>query len=322
MEPGDEWRPLAEALLGKAEFTPLDVARETNFAIDELRLLWRALGFPPVPDEEPFFTRSDIEILRAVRQLTELQLTEPRSLLLLTRVTGQSVARIADAQVTDAAERFNRRGQDASPEAARAELIERIELLAGSFDQLLGYVWRRHLLAAVLRLSATPSAADRDLTVGFADMVGFTTLSQAIEGRELAYIVERFEATAYEHIPEHGGRVVKIIGDAVMFAVDDPPVAAQIALDLVDAYADDPALPDVRVGLACGRTLAWEGDLFGPTVNLASRLVNFARPRSVLVSDELGATLRDLPQFVVRRLQPVRLQGFGSVRIGVLRRRR
>jgi adenylate cyclase len=322
MDSGEVWRPLAEALLGKPEFTPLDVARETNFAIDELRRLWRALGFPPVADDETFFTRSDVEILRAVRQLNELQLTEPRSLLLLTRVTGQSVARIADAQVTDAAERLNRRSQETSPEVARGELIQRIQVLAGAFDQLLGYVWRRHLLAAVLRLSAMPSAADRDLTVGFADLVGFTALSQALEGRELAAIVERFEATAYEHIVERGGRVVKIIGDEVMFAVDDGPVAADIALELVEAYAEDPALPDVRIGLASGSTLAWEGDLFGPTVNLASRLVNFARPRSVLVSEELGAELRNLPQFTLRRLKPVRLQGIGSVRIAVLRRSR
>src|SRR4030095_4086220 len=161
MQPGDEWRPLVEALLGPAEFTPLEVARATNFAIDELRRLWRALGFPPVPDDEPFFTRSDIEILRAVRRLNEVQLTEPRSLLLLTRVTGQSVARIADAQVTDAAERLNRRAEEKSPEAARAELINRIQVLAGGFDQLLGYVWRRHLLAAGVGRGAAALRAGR-----------------------------------------------------------------------------------------------------------------------------------------------------------------
>jgi adenylate cyclase len=320
MEPSDDWRPLAEALLGKAEYTPLDVARETQFDPEELRRLWRALGFPPVPDDARVFTRAEIETLRAVREFVLMQGTEPRVLLQLTRVTGQSLARIADAQVNDAAERLNRRAGESSPEVARAELIGRIQVLAAGFDQLLGYVWRRHLLAAVLRLAATPSAAAREETVGFADLVGFTAMSQALEARELADMVERFEAIAYEHIPEHGGRVVKMIGDEVMFAVDDPVAAAEIALGLVEAHARDGKLPNVRVGLASGPTLAWEGDLFGPTVNLASRLVNIARPQTVLVAEQLGERLKGLPQYSLRHLRPVRLQGIGSVRFWVLRR--
>src|SRR5262245_27085964 len=197
MEPSDEWRPLAEALLGKAEYTPLDVARETAFSIDELRRLWRALGFPPVPDDARVFTQSEIETLRAVRQFVLMQGTEPAVLLQLTRVTGQSLARIADAQVTDAAERLNQRARETSPDVARTELVERIRVLAAGFDQLLGYVWRRHLVAAVLRLAATPSPAARDQIVGFADLVDFTAVSQVLEPRELAAVVDRFEAVAY-----------------------------------------------------------------------------------------------------------------------------
>jgi adenylate cyclase len=78
----------------------------------------------------------------------------------------------------------------------------------------------------------------------------------------------------------------------------------------------------VRIGMASGPTLSWEGDLYGPTVNLASRLVNFARPGTVLVSDEFGARLADDPRFELRHLRPVRLQGVGRVRPWVLRRAR
>jgi adenylate cyclase len=241
-------------------------------------------------------------------------------LVQLTRVTGQSLARIADAQVTDTVLRLQQRAKETTPELARGELIARIHVLTAGFDQLMGYVWRRHVLAAVLRLAATPSAADRTLTIGFADLVGFTALGQTLEPKELAAVVDRFEAVAYDHIVERAGRVVKMIGDEVMFAVEDDAAAAEIALALVDAHARDDTLPDVRVGLASGPTLAWEGDLFGPTVNLASRLVNLARPRSVLVSDELGERLKSLPQFELRHLRAVRLQGIGSVRLWVLRR--
>jgi adenylate cyclase len=150
--------------------------------------------------------------------------------------------------------------------------------------------------------------------------VGFTTMSQALDSQELAAMVDHFEALAYEHVVGRGGRVVKMIGDEVMFAADDGTVAAEIGLSLVDAHARDATLPDVRVGLACGAVLAWEGDLFGPTVNLASRLVNFARPRSVLISEELGERLQDHPAFELRHLRAVNLQGIGRVRLWVLRR--
>jgi adenylate cyclase len=320
MEPPDEWQPLAEMLLGKPEYAPIDVARETDFSLEELRRLWRALGFPPVPDDARVFTRSEIEVLRTVRQLIERQGTQAAVMVQLTRVTGQSLARIADAQVTEAAGRFLQRTQEASGEVARSELISRIQVLVQSFDTLLSYVWRRHVLAAVLRLSVMPSPADRELTIGFADLVGFTAMSQALDAHELAAMVDRFEAIAYDHIVERGGRVVKMIGDEVMFAVDDGVAAAEIGLALVEAHAREKSLPDARVGLACGPTLAWEGDLFGPTVNLASRLVNVARPRALLASEELGERLRELPQFTLRHLRAVNLQGIGRVRSWVVRR--
>jgi adenylate cyclase len=323
MKPSETWGRLAEILLGTATLTSADVARESGLDVAEARRLWRALGFPPVADDERIFTPADVEVLRAVRVLIEMKSAHPGDLLQLTRVIGQSLARVADAQVTAAADRLeqSRTGAE-SDEASSAALVDRIQTLAPSLEQFLGYVWRRHVLAALRRRLAAPSAADRTLTVGFADLVGFTALSQSITASELAAIVDRFEAIAYEHVPERGGRVVKMIGDEVMFDVPDGAFAADIALALVEACARDSLVPDVRIGLASGPTLSWEGDLYGPTVNLASRLVNFARAGTVLLSDDLGARLTDDPRFELRRLRPVRLQGIGRVRPWVLRRAR
>lgn len=323
MKPSATWGRLAESLLGTASLTSIDVAREAGIELAQARRLWRALGFPPAGDSEKIFTPADVEVVRAVRNLLEMGSTHPDDVLQLTRVIGQSLARVADAQVTAAADRLSQLRPEAVPdETALAALVDRIETLAPSLEQFLGYVWRRHLLAALRRRSAAPAAGDRPCTVGFADLVGFTALSQSLAPRELAAIVDRFEAIAYEHIPERGGRVVKMIGDEVMFAVDDGAFAADIAIALVEACARDTLVPDVRVGVASGPTLSWEGDLYGPTVNLASRLVNFARPGTVLVSDGLGARLEDDPRFELRHLRPVHLQGMGRVRPWVLRRAR
>jgi adenylate cyclase len=323
LKPPDAWARLAESLLGKPTLTSVEVAREAGVELEQVRRLWRALGFPPVGGTERIFTRADVEVVRAVRALLELKSAHPDDLLQLTRVVGQSLARVADAQVNAAADRLEQLRAEAVPDdTALAELVGRIETLAPSLEQFLGYVWRHHLLAALRRRSAAPSAADRPLTVGFADLVGFTAMSQSMAPRDLAAIVDRFEALAYEHIPERGGRVVKMIGDEVMFAVDDGAFAADIAIALVEACARDTLVPDVRIGLAWGPTLSWEGDLYGPTVNLASRLVNFARPGTVLISDALGARLADDPRFELRHLRPVHLQGMGRVRPWVLRRAR
>jgi len=317
----DPWGALAERLLGPAELTTDEVARQAGFDPEQARQLWQSLGFPPVADDERVLTRADVAVLGTVRDLIKVFGTEPETVLQLTRVIGQSLARIADAQLTATAMRIEElRGSHGFDADAVAAVIGRVEALAPRLEQTLGYVWRRHLLAALRRIAARPEATDRTVTVGFADLVGFTTLSAGLEPKALAAVVDRFESIAYQQIPARGGRIVKLIGDEVMFAADDPPVGAEIGLVLAESYANDPSVPDIRVGLANGPVLPWEGDLFGPTVNLASRLVNFARPGTVIVSEELGRELRGDLRFTLRHLRPLPLKGFGPMRAWVLRR--
>jgi adenylate cyclase len=312
---------LAESLIGKPELTALDVARDSGVEPDDLRRFWQALGFPPVADDVRSFTRTDVQVVRAVRDLVEAQHADPSDVLQLTRVIGHAMARIGDAQITAIAARLDaRQAGERTGGVPLEELTTRIRSLAPALEGFLGYVWRRHLVAAALQLSAVPSATDRTLIVGFADMVRFTAMSRALETRALAAVIERFESIACAHVVEHGGRIVKTIGDEVMFCVDEPGRAAEIALALVEAHARDADLPEVRVGVASGPTLAWQGDLFGPTVNLASRLVDFANRGTVVVSEELGAELGDRPGFELRHLRPVKLRGIGRVRSWVVRR--
>jgi adenylate cyclase len=308
MSLADDWRALSRALLGEPALTPADVAVATRVDLEQARRLWRTLGFPPIADDDRVFTTADVEMLAAVRDIIASG-TAPELVVQLARVIGQSLARVADAQVT------------ALVDGAAATDPDVLVPLAGELERFLGYVWRRHLVAALFRTTAARSApAGARLVIGFADLVGFTEIAAQLGESELAAFVERFEARAYELVPAGGGRVVKTIGDEVMFAADDPRAAARIALGLVDAFASDAILPDVRVGLASGATVAFEGDLFGQAVNLASRLVTLARPGTVLVSEEVGAELAGDAAFVLRRLRP-RLKGLGRVHAWVLRAR-
>ncbi|HSP98868.1 MAG TPA: adenylate/guanylate cyclase domain-containing protein [Candidatus Dormibacteraeota bacterium] len=298
---------LARAVLGEPVLTSAEVAGGGGVSLDEARRLWRAMGFPPVAEDQRIFTAADAATLGAARALVAQNVTAPEVLVQLTRVMGLSLSRIAEAQI-----------------AARADTAEidaaTVAALANAVEPLLAYVWRRHLVAAALRAATTLTAeGEVQMVVGFADLVGFTAFSQRREPAELAAAVDRFEALAYEHIPERGGRVIKMIGDEVMFAVEEPAAAAAIALALVDAYGRDPQLPAVRVGLASGPVLAWQGDLYGPTVNLASRLVNIARPGTVLAAEELGAQLERQENLELRHLRGEHLKGIGRVRLWVVR---
>ena len=128
--------------------------------------------------------------------------------------------------------------------------------------------------------------------VGFADLVNFTSLVRRMTERQLAVMVQRFEALATDIVTAHGGRVIKTVGDEILFVTIGAAPAAAVALDLVETMAEDDLLPDVRVGMAVGPVLSRLGDVFGTTVNRASRLTSVAPAGGVLVDDALALGAR------------------------------
>src|SRR5665811_2239800 len=156
--------------------------------------------------------------------------------------------------------------------------------------------------------------------VGFADLVSFTGLVRRLSERELARVVQRFESLASDVVTAHGGRVIKTVGDEILFVAIGAAPAAAIALDLVEAMGQDDVLPDVRVGVASGRVISRLGDVFGNTVNRASRLTAVARPRTVLVDDAIAASLASTSGFEMSVLRRRTLRGIGPVTPWVLRR--
>ena len=201
----------------------------------------------------------------------------------MTRVIGSSMARVASALI-DAVSAQRPGGGSAQRRRARRDL-EPIAAEAGGFLPDVPGRCSSRCGAATSRpppagasCGATPEGG-RGLVVGFADLVGFTALAQQVSDEELAEVVDQFERLAYDVVVAGGGRVVKMIGDEVMFLVEDPVAAAEIALGLADASRDAAELSDVRVGLALGPVLEREGDAYGATVNLASRATRHRLPR-------------------------------------------
>lgn len=297
-------------------------AWELAGAPEELgRRLWRAMGFPNLPDDAVALTTADVEALAAINGFLGASGISDDTAVRFARLLGQTMSRVADALhsiVDSAVEEMH-----LLPPGDTDDLIVlAAEVVNPLIEQELGYLLRRHLYAGAIRRLAGIDLEQPELTVGFADVVSFTRLSGRLPEADLADLLETFEATTADLITEAGGRVVKLIGDAVLFSFDDPRPAADLALDLVETFGGEQ--PELRVGLAHGPVLSRLGDLFGPPVNLANRLVSYARPGTVLAdqhfTEALGSTGDDLP-FTTRSLRPRELKGIGATPIHVLRRR-
>jgi adenylate cyclase len=329
---------VADRLLVPAErrYTQVEVAEMTGMDLELARRFWRALGFPDVDLEERMFTDLDIEALVTLRSMMDLGVLDVDTGLQFARVIGSSMARIAEAEVSPQVRGLAITGGPGSSDTVEA--ADRFAALADhslpAMARLLEFVWRRHVQAAVRRAMLLRSRSDSGalpvLAVGFADMVGFTTLSQQLSEEELAAVVARFEEVAHETVTAGGGRVVKMIGDEAMFVADSALDAARIGLALAEAYADDELLSDVRVALAVGPVLVQDGDFYGPVVNLASRVVNIAAPGSVLVTDEFHDAVHDVTteggpgdgagEFEFLALRPRRVKDVGRIQLFVLHR--
>jgi adenylate cyclase len=183
-------------------------------------------------------------------------------------------------------------------------------------------VWRRHLAAATGRALAAGSdeLSTRLSVVGFADIVGYTTTTRHSDSDALSALLEAFEKDASDTIAAHHGRVVKTVGDEVLFVADSAADAAEIALCLADPGREEQGLPILRVGLAMGQVLSRFGDVYGSVVNLAARLTALARPGTVLVDKELADALQVNEAYQLRSRRPQAVRGYHHLRSWSLRR--
>jgi adenylate cyclase len=307
-----------------ARYDLAEVATRTGLPVDQVRQLWRTLGYPVPRADEVAFTDADVEILTEVGRLMAGDVASTELVLQMSRVIGSSMARIASSQVDVISARVE---GSPRPAAVGADELtdDRIVVSAGALlpivPRVLTAAWQRHLQAAIRRRLSIAAAGQGQLgVVGFADLVGFTALSQQVAGEELAAIVEQFEQLAFDVVTANGGRVVKMIGDEVMFTVDAPVAAAEIGLALSEGTRGADELSDLRVGLAYGPLLEREGDLYGPVVNLASRITSIAFPGSIVVGQTVHDLLDDRQEYRLRSMRPRYLKDIGRVPLWVLRR--
>jgi adenylate cyclase len=311
--PAEDANAIAEALarLGDRDLTWPELCDRAGVDHSIADRLWRALGFPDVPPDEPVYSEDDVRALRLAAEGIERLHGEQREravefIVREARTASGHIARIAEAQV-DALSGLEQLGLR---ESARAQALE--EGVEGSdFGWLLLYGFRRHLDAAMRRRAESEPGAEPVLAAGFIDLVDFTRTSTGLDAASFGRLLGRFEALAWDEVTEAGGRLVKLIGDEAMFVSPPSANAALAALAILDECGRRD-LPRARAGLALGPILVRGGDYFGDTVNLASRLVDTADPGTVAVDEGFRERVGDDAGLRFRSLGRRHLKGIGE----------
>jgi len=316
----DDADQLIDRVLGAPRtMTRSDVAQAAGLTVEEARGYWRAMGFADVGDSVAF-TERDLAALKAVNRLVRTGVLDHSEAIEVVRSLGQTTARMAEWQTGTIARLLARQGEISHElPMAHGDVARVAELTAAllpSLEEMLVYAWHRQLAAAIQRsvdTAADDEAAGR-LCVGFADLVGFTRLSRRLPDDRLATLVSSFEAHSADVVASTGARLIKTLGDEIMFVADEPDEAVATAIRLHADHGSGEDMPEIRVGIAVGDVVMRMGDVYGATVNLASRLTALARPGTTLVDDTCARALAGDSRYAVRSLRPRALRGLGLVR--------
>lgn len=269
---------------GGRALTLSEAVQRAGVSREKLLQITRAAGFAePGPDDRVI--SEELADLAAGMTAAEVVFGED-AVLQLVRVMGSAMARLADAIVSAFLVNVEPAVRDVDPVGlgiarANAEAVALVPTATAGLDILL----RQHIIGArrtILEDAAELGYETQQMCVGFVDLIGSTALGQRLSTRELGAVLTEFEHTAADAVTAGGGRVVKLIGDEVMYVVAEESAACRIALTLVATLEGNSSVPPVRAGVAAGVVLLRDGDVFGPVVNLAARAVKLAAAGEVL----------------------------------------
>jgi adenylate cyclase len=267
-----------------------ELSAQSGLTPDQVRAVLLNAGTVPTGEEELVFLESDVATFRAFKMASEIFGMD--AILQFTRVLGSSMARIAEAAISlfqiNVEANIDRTPVGALELAkANYEAVGALYLVPEAMDGL----FRLHMEQAIRRSREAYFRPDpygsRRLCVGFVDLVGYTALTQQLPEDELAGLVEDFEGNTNEIVTRYDGRVVKYVGDEVMYIAVTAAAACEIALEIVDAFGGQGSSVQPHGGLALGGLVARGGDYYGPIVNLASRIADIAVPTEVLVTGDV-----------------------------------
>jgi adenylate cyclase len=281
-------------------------AREISerYGIDLMLLqrVQRAIGLARVDDPDAVVhMRADGEAAAYAQRFVELGL-EPDQVVLVVRVLAEGLSHAAEVMRYAALAAIMRPGA-AELEVAKASkaLVSQIAPQLGPMIEQMLFMQLRHMMEteavnAAERAAGKPLPGAREVTVAFADLVGFTRLGEVVSPEELGQLASRLAGLARD-VTAPPVRFIKTIGDAVMFVCPEPAPLLDVVLKLVEAVDTDNDFPRLRAGVSSGMAVSRAGDWFGSPVNVASRVTGVARAGTVLVADSVWEAVGESGEF-------------------------
>jgi class 3 adenylate cyclase len=293
---------------GRPIYTLQTAAEELGIAADDVARAWALLGLTVAGPDIPVLSQADVDALAT--WLAIKAVVGQDGALGMLRVLGAAMARLAEAEST-----MIRAGTPdiqmthTHDELATAQAYRSVAEFVPRLGALMDVVHRHHLTSARTHFEGVlrDTSAAVVCGVGFADLSGFTALTQALTPAQLSHLLNEFAGTVSDVVHSDGGRIVKFIGDEVMWVSSAPEQLLRAAVDLVEHPKAREEGLQVRAGLAYGTVVAINGDYFGNPVNLAARLVAAAAPEQILATSELHEQLPDWPAIAQG---PLTLKGF------------
>jgi class 3 adenylate cyclase len=293
---------------GRPIYTMATAAEQLGLSPGEVAHAWGLLGLTVAGPDVPALSQADVDALATWVALKTVVGEDGAHGLL--RVLGAAMARLAEAEST-----MIRSGMPdiqmthTHDELATAQAYRAIAEFVPRIGALIDIVHRHHLTGARTHFEGVlrDTSASVVCGIGFADLSGFTVLTHALTPAQLSDLLNEFAGTVADVVHADGGRVVKFIGDEVMWVSASPEQLATAAVDLVNHPRAREEGLQVRAGLAYGSVLAINGDYFGSPVNLAARLVAAAAPGQILADSALHDELPDRPAVAHG---PLTLKGF------------
>jgi adenylate cyclase len=290
----------ADSIFGinRDRYTPLDIAGRTGIDVEDFRRLIAAMGFPKPDPDQRIFDEADLHAAIRFVKLAGAGIPEDQ-LIEVTRQVGSAAARIAGAH-RDVVTGGGLIDPEADEFEAAMALREAAEGLLPLGEDAVAYALRSHFVDQIRNevvMASEPGrfgrAATTEVSICFADLVGFTRLGERGEIERIGTVAKLLESVAIE-VTNPEVRLVKLIGDAAMLVSEDGAALFDAALRFIEVgqeAGDD--LPALRVGVARGEAIPQGGDWFGPPVNLASRITEAARPDSVLADSVAVESARE-----------------------------
>jgi len=319
-------------LSGQAQYTLHEAAERSGLGLAGARRFWLAMGFPSIEDEvnDQIFTAYDIEVMRKHADKLAAGQLDNDTVNSLVRAQSHMADRLVPSP-HEALVEFAQHTFQLDDISARYWVLAHIDEYLAFLQDQLTYAWRRHMSAFLRRSHMEIGRKMREMNeadmplqraLGFVDLVAFTSRSRELGSQQLVGFMRDFEFTCRDVVSANGARIVKTVGDAVLYIADDLSTGARVVTELISALKEIEGMLPVRASLVWGGVVSSFGDVFGPTVNLASRLVDIAPIGSVLVDRATATALHQMGhgRYSVAPYGEQDLEGFGPIESFELRR--